>query len=202
MKKLIAGAVLGFCLATTAYGDGDPEAGKANATVCAGCHGQGGAQPIQPVYPKLSGLGEAYLFTQLRHIKSGDRQIPEMTGLLDNMSEQDLQDLAAYFNQQQMPIGQANPELVEQGKELFRGGSLAKGIPACSGCHNPQGMGNEPAAFPRLSGQHADYVVKQLKAYRDGERSTGAMSQIMIDIAAKLSDDEMEAVASYVSGLH
>lgn len=202
MKKLIAGVVLGFGLATTAYGAGDPEAGKANAAVCAGCHGQGGAQPIQPVYPKLSGLGEAYIFNQLRHIKAGDRPIPEMTGLLDNLSEQDLQDLAAFFDQQQMPIGQANPELVDQGKELYRGGSLAKGIPACAGCHNPQGMGNEPAAFPRLGGQHADYVVKQLKAYRNGERSTGSMSQIMVDIATKLSDDEMEAVASYVSGLH
>ncbi|WP_148864437.1 c-type cytochrome [Marinobacter fonticola] len=202
MKKLIAGVVLGFCLATTAHGAGDPEAGKANATVCAGCHGQGGAQPIQPVYPKLSGVGEDYLFDQLRHIKSGDRQIPEMTGLLDNLSEQDLEDLAAYFNQQQMPIGQANPELVDAGEALYRGGSLAKNIPACAACHSPQGMGNEPAGFPRLSGQHADYVVKQLQAYRNGERSTGAMSQIMIDIATKLSDDEMEAVASYVSGLH
>ncbi len=202
MKKLIAGVVLGFGLVTAAYGAGDPEAGKANAAVCAGCHGQGGAQPIQPAYPKLSGLGEAYIFNQLKHIKEGERQVTEMTGILNEFSDQDLQDLAAYFDQQAMPIGQADPELVEKGEKLFRGGNLASGVAACAGCHNPQGLGNEPAGFPRLSGQHPDYVAKQLHAYRNAERSAGQTSQIMIDIASKLTDAEIDAVSSYVSGLH
>lgn len=202
MRKLIAGVVLGLGLATTVYGAGDPEAGKANAAVCAGCHGQGGAAPVQPVYPKLAGLGETYIHNQLQNIQSGDRKIVEMTGILDNFSEQDLQDLAAYFDQQQTPIGKADPALVARGEKLYRGGNMASGVPACAGCHNPQGKGNEPGGFPRLSGQQADYVVKQLKAYRAGDRSTGAMSQIMIDVASKLTDPEIEAVASYVSGLH
>lgn len=202
MKKLIAGVVLGVSLSATAYGAGDPEAGAANAAVCAGCHGQNGAAPVTPAYPKLSGLGEKYLHKQLVLIKNGDRQIAEMTGLLNNLSDQDLQDLAAYFDQQQMPIGKASPDLIDAGRKLYRGGNLASGIAACAGCHNPMGQGNDPAGFPRLSGQHAGYVEKQLKAYRTGERAGGAESQIMMDIAARLTDSEIKAVASYVSGLH
>lgn len=153
-------------------------------------------------YPKLSGLGEKYLYQQLSAIKNGDRQIAEMTGLLDSMSDQDLQDLAAYFNDQDMVVNQADPELIEQGQALYRGGNLASGVPACSGCHSPQGKGNEPAGFPRLGGQQAAYIEKQLKAYRDGERSGTTNASIMMDVATKLTDSEIEAVANYVSGLN
>ena len=94
MKRLIAGVVLGLGLASMAYAAGDPEAGEQNAAVCTACHGQGGAKPVMGVYPKISGLGEKYLYQQLTLIQSGERQIAEMTGILDNMSDQDLQDLA------------------------------------------------------------------------------------------------------------
>ncbi len=202
MKKLIAGVVLGVGLTAMAHGAGDPEAGEANAAVCAGCHGQGGAKPVMAVYPKLSGIGEKYLHQQLVLIKDKDREIPEMTGLLDNMSDQDLQDLAAYFNEQDMPIAQANPDLVDVGQSLYRGGNMASGVPACAGCHSPRGIGNEPGGYPRLSGQTAEYVEKQLKAYRDGGRDSGRNASIMMDVAAKLTDVEIKAVASYVSGLN
>jgi cytochrome c553 len=185
-----------------AHGAGDPAAGEQNAAVCAGCHGQGGAKPIMAAYPKLSGIGERYTYLQLVDIKNGDRSIPEMTGLLDAMSDQDLQDLAAYFNEQDMVVGQADPELVEQGQALYRGGNMASGVPACSGCHNPRGTGNEPAGYPALSGQTAEYVAKQLNAYRSGERAGGANAAIMMDVASKLTDAEIEAVANYVSGLN
>ncbi|MCG7198218.1 cytochrome c4 [Marinobacter pelagius] len=202
MKKLIAGVVLGVSLTTLAHGAGDPQAGEQNAAVCAGCHGQGGQKPVMGVYPKLSGLGEKYLYSQLKNIKSGDRAIPEMTGLLDNMSDQDLQDLAAYFDSQDMVVSQANPDLIEQGAALYRGGNLATGVPACAGCHNPQGKGNQPGGYPALGGQNAEYVTKQLKAYRDGTRNAGSNAAIMMDVAAKLTDAEIEAVANYVSGLN
>lgn len=202
MKKLIAGVVLGVGLTAMAHGAGDPEAGEANAQVCAGCHGAGGAKPIAPNYPKLSGLGEEYLHQQLTLIKDGERVIASMTGLLDSRSDQDLQDLAAYFDQQDMPLGQANADLVDQGKSLYRGGNMASGVPACAGCHSPTGTGIEAAGYPRLSGQNADYVVKQLTAYRDGERDAGQNASIMMDVASKLTDQEIEAVASYVSGLN
>ena len=202
MKKLIAGVVLGVGLTAMAHGAGDPEAGEENAQVCAGCHGEGGAKPISADYPKLSGLGEKYLYQQLVLIKDGDREIASMTGLLDGRSDQDLQDLAAYFNEQSMPIGQADPDLVDQGESLYRGGNMASGVPACSGCHSPNGSGIEAAGYPRLSGQNAEYVVKQLTAYRDGERDGGQNASIMMDVAAKLTDQEIKAVASYVSGLN
>ncbi|WP_166257163.1 c-type cytochrome [Marinobacter salicampi] len=202
MKKLIAGVVLGVSLTATAFGAGDPEAGEANAATCAGCHGQGGAEPAMAVYPKIAGLGEKYLHQQLSLIKSGERPVPEMTGLLDDMSEDDLEDLAAYFNEQSITIGKADPDLVEEGRNLYRGGSLASNVPACVACHSPQGKGNEPAAYPLLGGQSAEYVSKQLKAYRDGERDSGPQAGIMMDVASKLSDKEIEALASYISGLH
>lgn len=202
MKKLIAGVVLGVALTAAAHGAGDPQAGEQNAAVCAGCHGQGGQKPIMGAYPKLSGLGEKYLHNQLVAIQSGDRAIPEMTGLLDGKSDQELQDLAAYFDGQDMVVSQADPDLVDQGAALYRGGNMASGVPACAGCHNPRGLGNEPGGYPRLGGQNADYVTKQLQAYRDGARAVGANSAIMMDVAAKLTDAEIEAVANYVSGLN
>jgi len=202
MKKLIAGVVLGVGLTAMAHGAGDPQAGEQNAAVCAGCHGQGGAKPVMGVYPKLSGLGEKYLYRQLVAIKSKERNIPEMTGILDNMSDQDLQDLAAYFDSQEMVVSQADPDLVDQGSALYRGGNMATGVPACAGCHNPQGNGNAPAGYPALGGQNAEYLIKQLKAYRDGDRNNGANAAIMMDVAAKLTDAEIEAVSSYISGLN
>ena len=202
MKRLIAGVVLGVSLTAVAHGAGDPAAGEQNAAVCASCHGQGGAKPIMGSYPKLSGLGEQYLFNQLTAIKAGDRAVPQMTGLLDAMSEQDLRNLAAYFDSQEMVVNQANPDLVDQGRALFRGGNMASGVPACSGCHNPRGNGNEPGGFPALGGQNAEYIAKQLKAYRDGTRAGTSNAQIMMDVAAKLTDAEIESVASYVSGLN
>ncbi|PXX93392.1 cytochrome c4 [Marinobacter vulgaris] len=202
MKKLIAGVVLGVGLTAMAHGAGDPEAGEANAAVCASCHGEGGAKPIMGTYPKLSGIGEKYLYQQLKLIKPMEREIASMTGLLDNMSDQDLQDLAAYFNEQDMTIGQADPDLVDEGEALYRGGNMASGVPACAGCHSPRGIGNEPAGYPRLSGQNAGYVEAQLKAYRDGERDAGRNASIMMDVAAKLTDAEIKAVSSYLSGLN
>ncbi|MBU2953236.1 c-type cytochrome [Marinobacter sp. F3R08] len=202
MKKLIAGVVLGVGLTAMAHGAGDPQAGEQNAAVCAGCHGQNGAKPIMGSYPKLSGLGEKYLYRQLTAIQSKERNIAEMTGILDNMSDQDLQDLAAYFAGKDMVVSQANPDLVDQGSALYRGGNMATGVPACAGCHNPTGAGNEPAGYPALGGQNADYLVKQLKAFRDGQRNNGSNAAIMMDVASKLTDAEIEAVSSYISGLN
>ena len=201
MKKLIAGVVLGVGLSMTAHGAGDPDAGETQAAACAACHGQAGPAPVMGVYPKLAGLGETYFYNQLVAIRDGDREIPEMTGQLDGKSDEDLRDLAAYFNQQEMPLGQANPELADQGEALYRGGNLASGVPACAACHNPQGKGNEPAGYPHLGGQSAEYVAKTLNDYRDASRG-GYKSQIMVDIASRLTDEEIEAVASYISGLH
>lgn len=202
MNKLIAGVVLGISLASLAHGSGDPEKGEELAGSCAACHGSGGAEPIQDVYPKIADLGETYLYRQLMYIQDGDREIAEMAGQLDGMDDEDLRDLAAYFSEQEATVGRANPDLVDAGRSLYRGGNLSNGIPACSACHGPAGKGNGPAGYPRLSGQNADYIVKQLEEYRSGERDGGTEASIMVDIAQKLRDDEIEAVSSYIQGLY
>lgn len=202
MKKLIAGVVLGLGLSMAAHGAGDPEAGEANAGVCAGCHGENGAAPVMGAYPKIAGLGETYQFQQLQAIRDGDREIPEMSGLLDDMSDQDLRDLAAYFDETEMPVGQASPDGIEQGRSLYKGGNLASGVAACAACHSPEGKGNGPAGYPHLGGQNAEYVIKALNDYKSGDRDGAPQAQVMMDIASKLTDAEIEAVANYISGLN
>jgi cytochrome c553 len=202
MKKLIAGIVLGVSLTAVAHGAGDPQAGEQSAAVCQACHGKGGANPIMGAYPKISGLGEKYLHNQLVAIQKDERLIVEMTGQLTGKSDQDLQDLAAYFASQDMGVNQANPDLIAQGQALYRGGNMASGVPSCAGCHSPRGHGNAPGGYPALGGQNAEYVAKQLHAYRDGTRANGSNAAIMMDIASKLTDFEIEAVANYVSGLN
>lgn len=202
MKKLIAGVVLGVSLTAMAHGAGDPQAGEQNAAACQACHGQGGAKPIMGLYPKIAGLGEKYLHNQLVAIQQGQRVIVEMTGQLTGKSDQDLQDLAAYFGNQDRSVNQANPDLVAQGQALYRGGNMASGVPSCAGCHNPQGHGNAPGGYPALGGQNAEYVAKQLHAYQNGTRANGNNAAIMMGVASKLTDAEIEAVASYVSGLN
>lgn len=192
-----------FGLTGLVQADGDPGAGKEIAqSQCVSCHGPQGTEPLQPNYARLAGLGESYLFKQLSAIKSGDRSVPEMMGIVPKLDEQDMKNLAAYYNQQEMPVGEANPEKVDAGESLYRGGDLSRDVAACIACHGPQGLGNEPAGYPRLSGQSAEYVVKALKDYRSGDRVYGEQSQIMGDIAGKLNDDEIEAVAEYIEGLH
>jgi len=180
---------------------GDAEAGKAKAAVCGACHGADG-NSAAPNFPKLAGQGERYLLKQLQDIKSGNRVVLEMTGLLDNLNEQDLADLSAFFASQQGSVGAADPNLVERGEALFRGGKLAEGMPACTGCHSPDGAGLAAAGFPKLGGQHAQYVAKQLTDFREGNRTNDGDAMIMRAIAAKLSNKDIEAVSSYIQGLH
>jgi len=125
-----------------------------------------------------------------------------MTGMLEPLSEQDMADVAAYFASQKIGVGTADAALVERGQALFRGGKLAEGMPACTGCHSPDGSGIATAGYPHLGGQHAQYVAKQLTAFREGERSNDGDAMIMRDIAAKLSNKDIEALSSYVQGLH
>ncbi|TVP54609.1 MAG: cytochrome c4 [Halomonadaceae bacterium] len=201
MKKVIAGLVMAVGL-TGMVQAGDADRGADLVGTCAACHGQGGKQPIMDTYARLSGLGERYIYEQLLDIKAGDRHIPEMTGILDNNSDQDLKDMAAYYNAQEMPEDEASADLVDAGEQLYRGGNLSSGVAACAACHGPAGQGNEPAGYPRLGGQKAAYTEKQLRAYRNGDRVYDANSQIMGSIASRLTDEEIEAVSDYLQGLY
>ena len=180
---------------------GDATAGQAKTAVCGACHGPDG-NSMAPNFPKLAGQGNKYLLKQLHEIKDGKREVLEMTGMLTNLSDQDLADIAAYFSSQKGSVGAADAKLVARGEALFRGGDLQKGMPACTGCHSPDGQGNAAAGFPHLGGQHASYIEKQLTDFREGERTNDGDSMIMRGIAAKLSNKDIKALASYIQGLH
>ena len=149
-------------------GAGDPNSGKDKVAVCAGCHGADG-NSLVGIWPSLAGQNEKYLLKQLRLVKSGDRVIASMTGLLDNLDDSDLQDIAAFYQSNVNSIGVVDESKVDLGRKLYYAGNLEKGVPACSACHSPKGLGNAPAAYPLLSGQQPEYVAKALKDYRSGE---------------------------------
>ncbi len=208
MNKLIVSLLLtlgitGAAVAAEGPLKGDATAGQAKAAVCGACHGPDGNSPA-PNFPKLAGQGERYLTKQMHDIKDGKRTVLEMTGLLTNLSDQDLADLAAYFASQKGSVGAADPKLVARGEKLFRGGNLEKGLPSCIGCHSPNGAGIAAAGFPHLSGQHATYIAKQLTDFRKEEagRNNDGDAMIMRSIARKLSDEDIAAVSSYIQGLH
>ena len=180
---------------------GDAAAGQAKTAVCGACHNPDG-NSLAPNFPKLAGQGERYLTKQLHDIKSGKRTVLEMTGLLTNLNDQDLSDIAAYFASQKGSVGAADPKLVERGRALFNGGDVEKGLPACTGCHSPNGAGIALAGFPHLGGQHSTYVAKQLTDFREGNRTNDGDATTMRTIAAKLSNKDIEALSSYIQGLH
>lgn len=186
---------------------GNPDAGqKTAATVCVACHGADG-NSVNPQWPKIAGQGERYIIEQLTAFKQGaegPRRAANavlMYPIAANFSEQDMADLAAYFSRQNMSLGVADDELAMKGQAIYRGGNSNTGLPACSGCHGPAGEGNPAAGFPALAGQHAQYVYDQLQAFHNGKRD-GDPNAIMRNIAAKMTDQEMHAVAEYTQGLY
>ncbi len=210
MKKLMFGIVL-VALSGAALA-GDADAGKSKAAACGACHGSDG-NSAAPNFPSLAGQHEKYIIKQLMDTKvpqaEGGRPIPEMTGQLNNLSDQDIADIAAFYAAQTPAGGAADPELVKKGESVYRSGVDAKGVASCTGCHGPDGKGIAGAAYPRLAGQHAAYIEKQLKAFRqgkdqplaDGSRVNDGDASIMRDVAEKMSDLEIKAVASFLSGL-
>lgn len=178
---------------------GDPAKGQATAAMCAGCHGPDG-NSLAPVNPSLAGQHKGYIVKQLTQFKAGVRANPIMNGMAAPLSEEDMHNVAAWFSSQTLKPAVAKDEkLALQGQKLWRGGDQQKGIPACAGCHGPAGAGL-PAQYPRLAGQFPEYTEAQLKAFRTGERANDP-EKMMQAIAAKMSDNEIRAVAEYAAGL-
>jgi cytochrome c553 len=204
MRKLLASLAITLGAAGAAHADlaadADAAAGQEKAQSCAACHGQAGISPAS-AFPHLAGQQMSYLAKQIMDIRDGNRQVAQMAGQVDNFSDQDAWDVAAFFAGQDANLGQADPELIARGEELYRAGDMAKGIPACAACHSPTGDGIGTAVYPGLSGQFAEYTVSTLQAFAAGERANDP-NAIMRDIAAKMSDADMEAAANYVLGLH
>lgn len=201
MKKHVLSLVFLLSFAGFAAADGNAKAGEAQVAACAACHGADGNSP-SAAFPKLAGQNAKYLVKQMRDIQSGARPVPTMTGQLDGKSVQDLEDIAAFYASQTGTIGQAKKELVTLGERLYRAGNAETGVAACTACHSPTGSGNSAAGYPALGGQHAGYIEQQLKAFRDGARTNDGDAKTMRTVSFRLNDNEIAAVASYISGLH
>ncbi len=209
MSKPIAAILFAGCLIASAaraasepsmpLTEGDAEAGKSKAGTCVACHGQDG-NSATPMYPKIAGQHPGYTVDQLKAYKSGERQNAVMQGMVSALSEQDMKDIAAFYATQEVEPGVADESLVGRGQAIYRGGDDEKGIPACIACHGPTGKGIPVAGYPAIGGQHAQYVLTQLQAYADGDRQ--GPDDIMGPIAGRLSQQDMQAVSSYVEGLH
>lgn len=194
--------------------NGDAQAGAGKAVVCAACHGTDG-NSLVPAYPKLAGQHERYIARQLSLYKNGGRENAIMMGFAAPLSAQDMRDLGAYFAAQKVVAGVADDTVIAEGpyadrkfyqvgEQIFRYGKADGSVPACAACHGPSGAGNPGPAWPSLGGQHAGYTATVLTAFRDGKvwGKDANANAIMAGVAASLTDDEIQALASYIEGLH
>jgi cytochrome c553 len=203
MKKfflVLTSSIITLLLSTAGFSQGDSAAGQAKAALCATCHRADG-NSILAITPKLAGQNASYLVKQLMGFKSGNRPGVTMAAMVAALSEEDMQDIASWYASQEVTLGGANPETLELAESIYRAGVKDLSVAACSACHSPAGDGNALAGFPSLSGQHAEYTLQQLKDFRAGVRQndTSAMMRLVVE---RLTDKELEALASYVSGLN
>jgi cytochrome c553 len=180
---------------------GNADAGKEKSAVCAACHGADG-NSVNPEWPKLAGQNAGYIVKQLTYFKDGERVNETMKGIASNLTEQDREDLAAYFSSLKVKTGVADPALVELGQKLYRSGNASSGVAPCMGCHGPDGAGNPAANYPALRGQNAKYVENQLRGFASGQRQNENAKKMMQILASRMTDHEIRAVASYIQGLH
>ncbi|WP_299872207.1 cytochrome c [uncultured Cocleimonas sp.] len=180
--------------------EADAANGKAVSATCAACHGADG-NSVNPDWPKIAGQGEAYLAKQLHDFRSDKRVDPSMTAMAKGIkSDSDVADLAAYYSSVKAKPGVANPEMIAKGEAIYKGGVVSSGVAACAACHGPTGSGNPAAKFPKISGQHAKYTVTQLMNFKSSKRANDT-GKMMRNVALKMTDAEMDAVAEYISGL-
>jgi len=203
MKKtviaVLAAAFVGL-IPNLLLAQGDAAAGQAKSALCASCHGVDGNSPLA-MNPKLAGQSARYMVKQLQDFKSGARAGAIMAAMVLSLSDQDMEDISAWYSSQQPTIQGADPESIELAERLYRAGNSEIAVAACSACHSPTGKGNAPAGFPSLSGQHREYTLQQLKDFRSGVRQNDS-SEMMRTVVERLTDKELEALASYVSGLN
>jgi cytochrome c553 len=193
--------VLFSLITTPLFASGNIKAGEQKSIVCAACHGTKGIS-TNPMWPNLAGQHAVYTLKQLKDFKIGKhRNDPSMTGMVANLSEQDMQDLAAFYANLPINEGHAKKKDLLLGEKLYRAGDFKDKVTACIACHGPQGLGNAQAGFPVISGQHSQYAVQQLMNFKQGKR-TNDLNSIMQDISHRMSQKQMQTVANYLSGLH
>jgi cytochrome c553 len=216
MKKIVLAAALLAGFSGIAHAAGNAEAGKQKAATCVACHGADG-NSIAPNYPNLAGQHESFIYKQLMDFKAGKRTDPTMNAMVLPLDDQAMQDIAAFFASQKVKPGQADPEWVEEGKSIYKGGIAAIGAPSCMGCHGPEGEGNPGSGFPALASQKADYIEKALKDFRAAAQNMGDtpvgrandinriwtndVNKMMRNAVERMNDQEIKAVAQYIQGL-
>lgn len=205
MKKLAL--ILGLFASFSVWAQGNIEAGKAKSLTCAACHTATGNSLITQ-YPKIAGQHEMYLKKQLKDLKLGattggkkGRYDPVMSPMAMPLSLQDMDDLAAYYASLPISDNSTPEDVVEDGKVLYLAGDAQRGLTACVACHGPRGNGTELSGFPKISGQHADYIRIQLEKFRDSKRNND-LNSMMRDVAALLTDEDIDTLSKYVGGLH
>ena len=201
MKQCLTTLLLCTAVSFNALAAGDPVAGEAKAALCSSCHGPAG-NSVNPEWPKLAGQHARYTAKQIHDFKAGKtRSNALMAPMIAGLSDQDVEDIAAYYASRTSTGGFASEELHALGERIYRGGNTESGVPACIACHGPRGAGNGPAGFPRIAGQHATYTAQQLEAWRLGDRSNDP-NGMMADAVRYLTPAEAKAVSDYIAGLH
>ncbi|MFV0449447.1 MAG: c-type cytochrome [Vibrio sp.] len=205
MNKLAL--ILSLLASCSVWAQGSIEAGKAKSETCVACHGADGNSLIT-TYPKLAGQHAQYIEKQLHDLKLGTssagkqgRYDPVMSAMAMPLSDEDMSDLAAYFASLPISSNSTPEDVVSTGKVLYTAGDASRGLTACTACHGPRGNGTELSGFPKISGQHADYVKAQLLKFRDDSRAND-MNAMMRDVAKKLTDADIDTLSKYVGGLH
>ncbi|MPY25303.1 cytochrome c4 [Shewanella psychropiezotolerans] len=205
MKKLALALSVLACISSPVMAEGNAEAGKTKAIVCSACHGVDGNSMID-MYPKLAGQQTTYLIKQLHDFRSAaktggkeGRNDPIMGGMALMLSDQDIEDVAAYYSSQTKVVAEVK-DIPTLGEQLYKGGDMTRGITACIACHGPEGAGIELAGFPDIGGQHANYLKIQLNKFSDTNRNND-LNGMMQDIAKKLTSDDIEALSKYISSL-
>ncbi len=181
--------------------EGDADAGQARTITCTACHGPEG-NSVNPLWPNIAGQHATYTVATLKAFQEGKRQNALMSSQAMMLSEEDINNIAVYY--ENLPAAAqsvANPDTVAEGERLYRGGDSENGIAACIACHGPTGRGNAAAKYPALNGQHATYTAKQLRDYASGARKSVDKTRIMNEISARLSEEDIVALASYLQGL-
>lgn len=196
-----AGALLHGPLFAASLVDGVAEEGKQQSITCGACHGADG-NSVNPMWPSIAGQHAPYIYQQLQAFKEGTRKDVLMTGQAMLLSDEQMRNLAVYFEEQTTAAKSvADPALVDRGERLYRGGDSENNIAACISCHGPTGRGNPAAAYPSIRGQYAAYAAKQLRDYASGARESDGSTRIMRDISRRLSEEDIVAVSSYIQGL-
>jgi cytochrome c553 len=201
MNKLVLIFISALALHASAFA-ADIAAGKTKAASCAACHGaDGNGSPASPIWPKLAGQGTAYLIKQMEDFASKARIDPTMNGMIMSISSDDYANVAAYYASLPASHSAVADKYFELGQTLYRAGDAERKVTACSACHGPDGTGMAAAGFPSLSGQSPEYITKQLQMFRSNTRENDN-NNVMRDVAKLMSDEQIEAIAHYVSGLH